>query len=334
MLTFEYQIRGLVEIKLFRLNTGFWHRLFGFKGVLPEPNHDQTRARTPVKSTGLVAIIILLLISSVFILGRTAFFTDYNETENPAEEATVSLEPTKQALPETKSGWSAYRGLSEEVNAFFRLITDWGPKDREASTGLPAMKKQGNKQDEDQSEMLSYQLEVRERAQLNAETLARFAAELEQEFQSRLEKKQEQISKEIEEATKDKRKSMERKAVEYRKQIEAEYFLQLTNIQFKLQLPGLPEEDQVRLKEQMAKIKDEMQVKTEERTDEFEEELSSFIQRRVAAGEAELAQFKQELLLETRVRYQEEKSRLEEDFSSWQRRKEEGLRREGKDSPL
>lgn len=322
---------------MFRLNTRFWHKLFRFKGVLPEPNRDQTRVRTPVKRTGLVAIIIVLLIFSVFIVGRTAFFADSDETKTPIEETTVSLEPTKKALQKnlqkTKSSWSAYRGLSKEVNAFFRLITNWGPKDKEASAELSAMEKRGNKQ-ENLSEILSYKLEVRERTQLNAETLVRFAADLEQEFQSRLAKKQEQISKEIEEATKDKRQSMERKAAEYKKQIEAEYYLQLTNIQFKLQLPGLPEEDQVRLKEQMAKIKDEMQGKTEERIVEFEEELSSFVQRRVEAGEAELANFKQELLLETRVRYQEEKSRLEEDFSAWQRRKEEGLRREGKDIPL
>ncbi|HHU50312.1 MAG TPA: hypothetical protein GXZ36_00585 [Firmicutes bacterium] len=287
------------------------------------------------RRTDVISILtILLLIISLFTIGKRGLFSDRKEARiSIAESTETTAGSTGNLSQETKGSWSAYGSLRKEVNAFFQQITNWGPKNSAVTSRHSAEEKRRNNQGDALSELLSYRLEIRERAQLNAETLKRFAADLEREFQSRLQKKKEQISKEIEEATEDKRLSMERKITEYNKQIEAEYFLQLTNIQFKLQLPGLPEEDQVRLKEEMAKIKDEMQVKTVTRTAEFEEELAAFIQRRVAAGEAELVNFERELLMEMRIRYQEEKSRLEEDFVAWQRRKEEELKREGADIP-
>lgn len=327
----------MVEIKLFRPFTRFLHSLYRIESGSFEPIHDRPRVLTGVqrKRSGLITILtILLLIFSVFIIGKRSLFSDSKKARiSIAESTEATAGSTHNSSQETKSPWSAYRSLRKEVNAFFQQVTNWGPKNSAAASRHSAVGKRQNNQEDTLSDLLSYRLEVRERAQLNAETLKRFAADLEREFQSRLQKKQEQISAEIEEATEDKRWSMERKITEYNKQIEAEYFLQLTNIQFKLQLPGLPEDDQVRLKEEMAKIEDEMQVKTVKRTAEFEEELAAFIQRRVAAGEAELANFEQELLMEIKIRYQEEKSRLEEDFVAWQRREEEELKREGADIP-
>lgn len=324
-------MRGWVEIKLFRLFTRFLHSLFRI-----EPTRERPCALMSVqRRSGVIAILtILLLMISLFTIGQRGLFSDRKKARISIEESTKTTAGSTGNLSQEANGsWSAYGSLRKEVNAFFQQIANWGPKNSAAASRDSAGGKRRNNREDTLSDLLSYRLEIRERAQLNEETLKRFAADLEREFQSRLQKKQEQISKEIEKATEDKRLSMERKITEYNKQIEAEYFLQLTNIQFKLQLPGLPEEDQVKLKAEMAKLKEEKQAKTMTRTAELEEELAAFIQRRIAAGEAELANFKQELLMEIRIRYQEEKSRLEEDFVAWQRRKEEELKREGADIP-
>jgi len=288
--------------------------------------------------TVLIIILCMLLLTLAFTAGR-AIFTK-NDT-NPRsiladrslpEDSSVEGASSRLRSGEKEAGgsWSSYRRLGQELALFFRRIGDWGPQDSPSGSGIIPTRV---REDEAFREVLSYRAEARERTRLLKETLERFQDELEQEVQARLKEKEKDLEKEVKAAIEDKRRMLEEKYAKYNREIQGEYLLELTNLRFKLELPGLPEEDIKSLEERISAVHEQMKEENQDKSGELEAELTAFAKRRASACDIELAKFERELVYQSKLRYEEEKSRLEKDFLAWQRRKEKELKEEGANLP-
>lgn len=223
----------------------------------------------------------------------------------------------------TQGDWSGYQRLKQAFTSWTRNLSKWWT--RIEKPGSARKPEKAGKSLAEYKDEASYRLEVKERLALMEETLKRSQNQLDLEIQSKLRQKENQLNYEIEKAIAEKRKMLAEELAAFRGKTETEYLIRLTNLRFKLQLPGLPAEDQQRLQNEIASIEAEMRQKVEEKARELEAEATAFGERRRIAAAEEIKAYHQQLVFESELRFQEEKNRLEEDFLTWQRRREEEM---------
>lgn len=216
-------------------------------------------------------------------------------------------------LPE--KDWSAYQKMSFP-DLGWRFSKWWS---RLRRPGASAREITVDKTFEDYSLEATYQLQCRERQALMEEAIIRYQQQLDEEMTGRLNQKQNQLQYEVKEAINEKRRLLAEELSEFQQQIGMEYGIQLTNIQFKLNLPGLPQTDRVKLEGEVKVLEDQLRQKIEEETEKCEEKAEAFAKRRRTAASEEFFSYQQQLILENRIRLEDEKDRLEEDYLTWEK---------------
>lgn len=215
----------------------------------------------------------------------------------------------------TEKDWSAYQKMSFpdlgwRFSKWWTQLRRPGAGERETTV---------DKSMEDYSLEATFELEQRERQALREEAIIRYQKQLDEEMAGRLNQKQNQLQYEVKEAINEKRGLLADELAEFQQQIEMEYGIQLTNIQFKLKLPGLPQTDRVKLEGEVKALEDQLKKKIEEETQRCEEKAEAFAKRRRTAASEEFYSYQQRLIFENRIRLEDEKDRLEEDYLAWKK---------------
>ncbi|HHZ20294.1 MAG TPA: hypothetical protein GX391_07295 [Firmicutes bacterium] len=255
-------------------------------------------------SIGLFVVLGLLFVG---LFNRGEFSRDGDNTAIYA----FSLEQTMRAHP----SWGRYQQLSKEIKVLQGKLAGLGLV-RTKQNGVNSLVNQEDSVIQSDLEQL-FQKEQQIRAEMMVEALQQREQEIQEELAEKMKKRSQQLNEEIEAAVKEKMALFNQQLQEYAQQVEFEYALKITNIEFKLKVPGLTDEEKKKLTTELKSLLAEKDALLAQRKQAYDEEIREFIDRRQQAGKEELQKYSEQLREEGKRRLELYELRLKKEFEEW-----------------
>lgn len=252
-----------------------------------------------------------ILFMATAFLGWWFGVKPFNKNKAPAPLAVLSLEKSMKAHPQ----WSRFEKLMDDIKAL---------EDRLKQLGLP-LDEESPSQSIDE---LQNPLTMSERRLLNAEaelhmelmmeTLKRWEKDNIEDIKQRMRIREEQLQEEIKDAAAEEQRRYKEKLIDYKNQVEMEFSLRIANIEFKLNVPGLSQEEKQALENEALEIKRTMQGLLQAKDAEYARELNAFVEQRQSEAKIKLEKYLGELQADAHRRMEIQQKKLRQEFQDWQ----------------
>lgn len=262
------------------------------------------------KAQFIVGGLIVILFLAVAVVAVIKFGPSQASGDNTVIY-TFSLKKTMEAHPK----WERYQQLSQEIKALQEKLSALGLVQQKPVSGSSFTDKSNAGVQSDLGQLFQNELQVR--MEMSSDAMKRLEQDIQAELGKKMKDRNERIVAEIDTAVKDKQTLYEQKLKEYSQEMEFQYSLKITNIEFKLKVPGLTDEETKKLSSELQSLKEEKVSLIMERQKTYSKELQEFVQRREKAAQEELEQYLKQLQEEAKRRMELQQLRLQDELNDW-----------------
>lgn len=234
--------------------------------------------------------------------------------------AVLSMKKSMKAHPR----WKRFEKLSNDIEILEEKLKSLGALPEEVS-------KNGTDASNDRlgfstGDQMLFRSEMELQMEIMSQAAQRWENDLRQEIASQMKIKEEQLQNEIKDAVDERQKLYREKMDNYKQEVDLEYSLKLTNIEFKSKVPGISAEEKMLLDNEASEIKRTVQILLQSKEAEYEKELKEFVDRRRAAAKKEMEDYFHQLQADARRRSELQKKRLQQELEAWQKQRVNGFR--------
>lgn len=236
-----------------------------------------------------------------------------NKNTASAPLAFLSLEKSMKAHPR----WGYFEQLGKDIKLLEERLKSLGVLPENQPNEADSNRLQNLPMTMSDRMLLNSEIEMH--MELMADAQRRWEQDMRDEINNQLKMKEEQLQAEIKAEVYEKQRLYKEKLEDYKDDVDLEHSLKLTNIDFKLKVPGLSEAEKLGLENEKAAIQRTMQEMIKAKEAEYAKELKEFVDHRSAEAKKVLDEYLRQLQVDAQKRLELKQKKMKQEFLDWQK---------------